>query len=188
MTPAHWKPAQPARAARTAVRAAVHAIALQAGSTMTTRPTYPGAQTTSRDVEPLAGASAARAIELAAQQAARGYIRDAREAGHTWHQVGQALSLNLGSDRLQIGDTVAEVAYDYAAGPPDTETARPYGRSFAWTCTSCDKTISDRGPGNSPADDEHGHAEHCRRLAAAVAAWQAECEAPVTEFVRSLWK
>ena len=35
--------------------------------------------------------------------------------------------------------------------------------------------VSDRGPGGrSPAEDEHGHAEGCHRLAAAVAQWLAQ--------------
>jgi len=30
---------------------------------------------------------------------------------------------------------------------------------------------------SSPADDERGHAQNCRRLAATIAAWDAEWEA-----------
>jgi hypothetical protein len=75
------------------------------------------------------------------------------------------------------GETIAEAAYTYAAGHPGTETARRYGRSVIWTCPSCDSLVSDRGPCNGPADDEHGHASTCRRLAATISAWQAQWEA-----------
>ena len=52
-----------------------------------------------------------------------------------------------------------------------------YGPSFAWTCGSCDGLISDRGLCNGPADDERGHADGCTRLAATIAAWDAESAA-----------
>jgi hypothetical protein len=46
---------------------------------------------------------------------------------------------------------------------------------FYWTCRTRGQTISDRGPnGNHPEDDEGGHAEGYARLAATVAAWDAE--------------
>jgi hypothetical protein len=73
--------------------------------------------------------------------------------------------------------TVAEAAYSYAAGRPDTDTALRYGRSFVWTCRSCEHAINDRGLCDGPADDEHGHADTCARLSATVAAWDAQWEA-----------
>lgn len=132
---------------------------------------------TIRDLEPLAGARAARDIELGARYAAREYIRQVREAGHGWDQIGQALGLAPDADADQAGLTVAEAAYTYAAGRADTEAPwRP--RSFLWTCRSCDQTISDRGLINGPADDELGHTDDCPRLAAAIAerdaGWEAE--------------
>lgn len=57
-----------------------------------------------------------------------------------------------------------------------TRAARRYGRSFTWTCQSCDKAISDRGLISGPADNEHGHAGNCPRLAAAIARWDARWE------------
>jgi hypothetical protein len=132
---------------------------------------------TGRDLEPLTGAHAARDIELASRHAARDYIRQAREAGHGWEQIGQALGLAPGADADQAGLTVAEAAYSYAAGSPRTDTALRYGRSFLWRCRSCDQAISDRGLIAGPADDELGHAEDCARLAAAVAEWDAGWEA-----------
>lgn len=72
---------------------------------------------------------------------------------------------------------MAEAAYTYAAGSPDSDYARSYGRSFTWTCPSCDGAIRDRGLLAGPADDEEGHGRDCTRLAAAAAAWDAQWEA-----------
>jgi hypothetical protein len=126
---------------------------------------------------PLAGTRAARELELGARDAARTYIRAAREAGHTWHQIGRALALVPGGDFDQAGDAVCEAAYTYAAGSPSTATAIRYGRSFGWACRTCDQAISDRGLCDSPADDERGHAPDCARLAATIKAWQADWQA-----------
>jgi len=142
----------------------------------TTRPAFPGSDITVRDVEPLAGTRSARDIELGSRHAAREYIRAAREAGHGWDEIGQALGLMPGGDADQEGLTVAEAADAYAAGRPDTEAPwRP--RSFIWRCRSCEQAISDHGLIGNPADDEVGHADDCRRLAAAVADWDASWEA-----------
>jgi len=152
-------------------------LARDAGAQTITRPLYPGAATTITDVESLAGARAARDLEYGARGAARDYIRQAREAGKSWAQIGEALGLTPNGDADQAGMTVAEAAYTYAAGSPDTDTAIRYGRSFIWRCTSCDQVIGDRGLIAGPAEDEHGHAEACPRLAAAVAEWDAGWEA-----------
>jgi hypothetical protein len=145
---------------------------------MISRPAFRGSHATIRDAESLAGILIARNLELAARRAAHDYIRAAREAGRSWHDIGTALQLTPDADTQQIGDTIAEAAYTYAASNPDTDTARLYGRSVVWTCPSCDHAISDRGLGNGgPADDEHGHDPGCRRLAATVAAWDATWEA-----------
>ena len=61
-------------------------------------------------MEPLTGAHAARDVELASRRAARDYIRQVREAGHGWEQIGQALGLAPGADADQAGLTVAEAA------------------------------------------------------------------------------
>jgi hypothetical protein len=93
------------------------------------------------------------------------------------HQIGTAMHLVPGGDAQQAGDTIAEAAYTYAAGHPSTQTAIRYGRSFTWTCTACDKSISDRGLCNGPADDEYGHDRNCPRLEATIAEWHAQWEA-----------
>jgi hypothetical protein len=163
--------------ARQAARNATFTLARDAGAQIITRPMFRDSDLTTTDVEPLPGMRAARDLELGARHAAHGYIRQAREAGRTWHDIGLALGLVPGGDAQQAGETIAEAAYTYAAGHPGTETARRYGRSFDWTCRSCDKTISDHGLISGPADDEHGHAKNCLRLAAAIARWDAQWEA-----------
>jgi hypothetical protein len=160
-----------------AARRAVLGLARDCGFEPAPSPASRSAGLTARDLEPLAGARAARDIELGARRAARDYIRAAREAGHGWDQIGHALALAPGADADQAGLTAGEAAYTYAAGNPQTDTAIRYGRSFTWRCLACDQAISDRGQIAGPADDEQGHATDCRRLAAAVAEWDAGWEA-----------
>ncbi len=164
-------------AARNAVRNATYTIARDTGAEVITRPAYPGSDRIIRDVEPLAGLATARDLELAARTTAKDHIRRAREVGYSWHDIGTAMHLRPDGDPQQAGDTIAEAAYTYAAGHPDTEHARRYGRTFTWTCASCDQAISDQGLYNGPADDEHGHASNCPRLQATIAARDAEWEA-----------
>ena len=163
--------------ARSAARNAAFTLARDAGAQIITRPAYPGSQSSVRDVDPAAGMRAARDLELGARSVALGYVRNAREAGLTWEAISEAIDAIPGGDAQQAGDTAAEAAYTYAAGHPDTETARRYGRSFTWQCRACDRLISDLGPVNGPADDEHGHTENCARHASAIASWDAEWEA-----------
>jgi hypothetical protein len=164
-------------ASRSHARQAVVGLARHRGAEFTARPASREPGSPVRDLEPLTGARAARDIELASRRAARGYLRAAREAGHSWDQIGHALGLAPGADTDQAGLTVAEAAYTYAAGNPQTDTAIRYGRSFVWRCLSCDQAISDRGPIAGSADNEIGHTEGCGRLAAAVAEWDAGWEA-----------
>src|SRR5215471_5355171 len=114
------------------------------GGDLVTRPMFRGErQRTVRDVEPLAGARAARDLEAAAAGTARDYIRQAREAGHGWDQIGQALGLAPDGGGC-AGATPGDAAYTSAAGPPETQA--PWReRSFWWTCQSCDQAITDRG-------------------------------------------
>jgi hypothetical protein len=166
---------------RTRQFAAIRDHALQAviglarcrGVEFTTRNAYRGSDTAGRDLEPLDGARAARDIELGARHAARDYIRQAREAGHSWDQIGHALGITPNADTDQTGLSVAEAAYTYAAGNPHTDTAVQYGRSFVWRCRSCDQAIGDRGLIAGPADDEPGHTDNCLRLAADISEWDA---------------
>jgi len=166
-----------ARIARAAARRAAFDLARHGGAEIISRPPYRGARTVIPDVEPLAGMRAAREIELGSRRIVRDYIRDAREAGHSWRAIGAAMDLTPGGEPDLAGETVAEAAFSYAAGHPDTDTARRYGRSVSWTCGSCEGLIIDHGMCNGPADDERGHAGSCLRLAAAVAERDAEWEA-----------
>ena len=163
--------------ARNEARRATFQLARSDGAQTIARPLYPGAQTTTADLEPLAGGSAARDLEYGARATARDYLRQAREAGSAWEQIGQALGLTPKADADQAGMSIGEAAYSYAAGSPYASAAARYGRSFIWRCRSCDQAISDRGLIAGPAEDEQGHAEGCTRLAAAVAEWNAGWEA-----------
>ena len=160
-----------------AARRALLGLARDRGAEFITRPMFTDSEIAIRDLDPLDGARAARDIELGARHAARDYIRQAREAGRSWGQIGRALGIATDADAGHAGTAVAEAAYSYAAGTPHTETAERYGWSFLWRCRSCDQAISDRGLTGGPADDEPGHAGDCSRLAAAVAEWNAGWEA-----------
>ena len=153
-------------------RRALYSLAEDAGIHQSiARPAHRGGPMVT-DLVPLSGADVSRQIELAARKHVRDYIRCARQAGYTWHQIGTAMRLVPDGDAQQAGDTVAEAAFTYAAGHPDTEHARRNGRSVAWYCGSCHRAITDHGL-NGPADHERGHADNCRRLATTIAADQA---------------
>lgn len=169
-------PSELRRVARNLARTAMLDLARTIGAKAITRPAFRGSHTTVPDVEPLAGLTVSRRLEIAAREHAADYVRAAREAGYSWQDIGNALGLVPGADAQQAGNTVAEAAYTYAAGHLDTETAHRYGRDVIWRCGSCDEVISDCGLCNGPADDECGHADKCPRLAATVAAWDAEWE------------
>ncbi len=142
------------------------------GAEVRERPIWPGSASTTRYAEPLAAIRAARVLEDAARRVARDNVRYARQDGATWQQVGEALG--LAADGEQDGYDLAVAAYEHAAGPSDAW----HQSSFSWGCTACGSAIADRGPYEShPDDNERGHADTCRRHAAAVAAWQAERDA-----------
>src|SRR5260370_24944911 len=66
-----------------------------------------------RDLSPIDGLKAARDTELAALYHFRGYVRLAREDGHTWGAIGEAL--NLGESARERDTTAPEAACDLAA-------------------------------------------------------------------------
>src|SRR5713101_4327583 len=128
---------------RETARSEAFRLARDAGAQIVTRPMFRrDKEPTVRDVEPLAGARAARDLESAACGTARDYIRQARETGHGWDRIGEALGLIPGRDADQEGATAADAAYTYAAGRPDTEAPWRH-RSFHWTCRSCDQHITE---------------------------------------------
>jgi hypothetical protein len=163
--------------ARATTRRAIQSIAIDNGAQIVSRPMYQGSDTTVSDVEPLPAMRAARDLELAARHAAHAYVRAAREGGHSWEEIGTALELQPNGDAQQTGDTVAEAAFTYVTGAPDSEHARRYGRTFAWTCNTCDNLILDHGITNHPADDEHGHGPACERMIKTIEEWDARWKA-----------
>jgi hypothetical protein len=174
MTTPH-DPREQQRIARILARQAASELARQAEAQPSPQPAFRGPHATASGVDPLAGLAAIRQIELAARSHAADYIRAAREAGHTWQDIGNALNLAPRADAQQAGGDVAEAAFTYAAG--DTDTHRFRDRYITWTCGGCDKVIRDHGLVNSPGDDECGHADNCPRLAATITAWDAEWDA-----------
>ena len=162
------------RAARDTARREAVRLARGVGAQTVTRPIFEGGkESTVRDVEPLAGARASRDIELAAKGTARDYIRQAREAGHSWEQIGRALGLAPEAGPDHEGPTVGDAAYTYAVGKRQSQP--PWEpRYFGWTCRSCDQPIADRGLIAGPADDEPGHAQDCPRLTAAIVEWDTQ--------------
>jgi hypothetical protein len=90
---------------RRAARHAIEELALRHGAAALTRPPHPGARSTIRSVEPLAGLRAAREIEFGTRHAISNYIRDARETGQSWHDIGTAMHLVPGRDASLEGDT-----------------------------------------------------------------------------------
>jgi hypothetical protein len=162
------------RAARDTARREAVRLARGVGAQTVTRPIFEGGkEPTVRDVESLAGARAARDIELAARGTARDCIRQAREAGHGWEQIGRALGPAPEAGPDHEGPTVGDAAYTYAVGKRQSEP--PWEpRYFGWTCRSCDQPIADRGLSAGPADDEPGHAQDCPRLTAAIVEWDTQ--------------
>jgi hypothetical protein len=156
--------------AGTAISGAVLRLAYMTGAQLVHAPPWPGASFTEEQPEPGAGIRIALALERAARAGVRVYISRAREAGMTWAQVGEALG--VAELAQQRGSTLAETAWEYAAG----RSAHLTGQLgvFGWTCPECGEAVQDRGPsGRNPAEDETGHAGGCQRLAADVAAWLA---------------
>lgn len=116
--------------------------------------------------EPLAGITAAVAVEREARRLYLESVRYAREDGVSWHAIGEAMGF---ADHPQPGMTsVAEHAFQRAVRG---HAAADY---FVWTCPSCRKLIRDYGPELGPHEAEEGHAEECGRFAAAVRAWDAQ--------------
>src|SRR5258708_3098904 len=155
-----------------AARSAVLRIAQAEGSEIREMHIWPGSISTTRYAEPMAGIRAARILERTAGRVTDDYIRFAREDGAGWLQIGEALG--LAEDGDPRGYELAVAAYEYAAGKPDL-----WGNNtFYYSCPSCAQTISDRGPYQShPEDNEQGHGQDCARLAADIAAWQADQDA-----------
>jgi len=154
--------------ARDLIRTAVFTLVREAGAPVTKRPlirTKPDGLTVP-EPDPLAAITAARHLEWAARDALRGHVRNAREDGRTWDQVGTALGYKPGPDVPPVSESAFRVVATDLGG----------GYSFGWTCPDCLKAVIDYGPELPPHDAEHGHAEGCERFAATVRAWNEQWE------------
>jgi hypothetical protein len=146
--------------ARNTVHNAIMDLGRERGAEMVTRERIRGdaAFGTVRDLPPIDGLKAARDIEFAAQHHFRDYMRQAREAGHSWRAIGEGLDL---AEKAREKDlTVAEAAFDLAAGDRDSYYALTYGRSVTWRCGECNGLVIDHGPG-----DAGTHQPGCQRFA-----------------------
>lgn len=131
------------------------------------RPRYDGDRFPEPSPTPLAGLWAANRLAQRASGEVATHARRAREAGHSWDEIGRALGMDAGDGRC-----VAEGAYERFAGTPASWPQR--GPSFVWRCLACDRVISDRGPYEChPDDNQPGHAKDCSRLAVELGRWRA---------------
>lgn len=92
------------------------------------------------DPEPIACIEIARELERTAHTRQRDYIRNAREAGRSWCEIGQALDLFW--EGIVAKESIADMAYDYALRYDASAKSQPY----TWTCSACQQTITDNGP------------------------------------------
>jgi len=114
----------------------------------------------------------ARELELAVHAEVRTRVRRAREAGEPWAAVGALLG--LGPVAAQGPGTLAEMAFDYAAGARALLAWYPDRPLFWWDCPACGQRIADHGPGFGPLYDQEGHIDGCARLAAEASEWDQE--------------
>jgi hypothetical protein len=121
---------------------------------------------------PAAAVHAARSVELAVHAEVLGHIRRAREAGESWAAVGELLG--FGPIAAEGPGTLAELGFDYAAGPRTIDPWFPAPPMFVWDCPGCGGRIADHGPGEGPVSDQDGHNDGCVRLAAEAADWEQE--------------
>jgi hypothetical protein len=114
----------------------------------------------------------ARSVELAVHAEVVGHIRRAREAGESWAAVGELLG--FGPIAGEGPGTLAELGFDYAAGPRTIDPWFPEPPMFVWDCPGCGQRIADHGPAKGPVSDQDGHKDGCVRLAAEAADWEQE--------------
>ena len=115
---------------------------------------------------------ASRSLELAVHAEVVGHIRRAREAGESWAAVGEMLG--FGPIAAEGPGTLAELGFDYAAGPRTIDPWLPAPPMFVWDCPGCGQRIADHGPAKGPVSDQDGHKDGCVRLAAEAADWEQE--------------
>ncbi|MGI5186495.1 hypothetical protein ACQEVZ_60715 [Dactylosporangium sp. CA-152071] len=137
---------------------------------MTTRKIRPESEFGFSEPRPLAGLQAALAVARLAQDQAYTFAKGLRGEGSSWDEIADLLEIPWSEDYAR-----REQAFELVAGP---ESSYSYDRYVFFTCggpRGCGGRITDRGPYNGyPSDNEDGHAEGCRRLAAEVEAYQRE--------------
>ncbi|GIJ40510.1 hypothetical protein [Micromonospora andamanensis] len=147
-----------------AVRAAVPA------AQMTTRKIRPESDYGFPEPRPLAGLQAALAVTRLAQDQAYTFAKGLRGEGSSWDEIADLLEIEWSEDYAR-----RERAFELVAGPASTIS---YDRYVFFTCggpRGCGERVTDRGPYiGYPSDNEDGHAEGCRRLAAEVEAYRRE--------------
>lgn len=158
-------------AAREGARNAVLNLALASGARVGERKhlgnTCATDVTLNAEPEPLAGLTAVRDLTTQLARLEQDYAQWAREDGRSWDEIGRALGYEDVPDWgvLRSAQAFARLARTASSGA---------SRVLAWRCPQCRGAVTDYGPeAGHPADAEHGHAEDCARLAAAVAAYEA---------------
>jgi hypothetical protein len=124
------------------------------------------------EASPAEAVRIARELELAVHAEVRARIRRAREAGESWAAVSALLS--LGPIAAQGPGTLAEMAFDYAAGAVTLLAWYPDRPVFCWDCPACGQRITDHGPAAGPVADQDGHQSGCARLAIEASEWEQE--------------
>jgi photosystem II stability/assembly factor-like uncharacterized protein len=152
-----------ARDPRSHIRDVIHEMVRAAGGQTVIRPVIGDEEGwTTEGPDPLTGITLARDLEFAARGAVRGYVRQAREAGHSWPQIGAAMGYEADPEE---GIWPADQAY---------RALTPEGAPFTFTCGGCGQVVLDYGPGSGDLSErERGHAGDCGRLARAVRAHDA---------------
>lgn len=122
---------------------------------------------------PLAGLAAALTVVQLAQAQAYTFAKALRGEGSSWREIADLLEIPWSDEYSRV-----ERAYELVAGPADHRRGTYADLRVYWTCggpNGCGKYITDRGPYNGyPIDNEDGHADGCRRLAAEMEAWERE--------------
>ncbi|MCF7553769.1 hypothetical protein [Pseudonocardia sp. WMMC193] len=159
-------------AARERVRQLAERLAVEEfGGEVVVEP-IPGYQvlTRRRLVDPLPGVRAGRALANAARGLLVEQARDARAAGRTWDEIGEALGLT-DSDEPRAEAAFADIVEGRRANAHRRSFRSP---STSWRCGSCGQLVTDYGPTDSshPDDQESGHADTCARHRAVLAQWR----------------
>ena len=116
---------------------------------------------------------AARSLELAVHAEIVGHVRRAREAGEA-RGLRSARCSAFGPIAAEGPGTLAELGFDYAAGPRTIDPWFPAPSMFVWDCPGCGQRTADHGPAKGPVSDQDGHKDGCVRLAAEAADWEQE--------------